>query len=75
MNDIYSNLDIHCGNKIIIELSHYNFDGDNDDAPFNIAEIFIVREKTKEAEEERVNAVKIYGDDNKKIKIEILCKI
>ena len=75
MNDIYSNLDIHGGNKIIIELSHYNFDGDIDDAPFNIAEIFIVREKTKEAEEERMNAVKIYGDDNKKIKVEILCKI
>ena len=75
MSDIYSNLDIHGGNKIIIELSHYNFDSNSEDAQFNVAEIFIVREKTGEAEEERVNAVKIYGDDNKKIKVEILCKI
>ena len=73
MSDIYTKHDIHGGNKIVIELSHYNDDGGNDN-PFDIAEIFIVREETREDEEEKMSAMKIYGDDNKKIKVEILCK-
>ena len=31
--------------------------------------------KFKEDEEEKMSAVKIYGDTNKKIKVEILCKL
>ena len=74
MSDIYTKHDIHGGNKIVIELSHYNATDDDKDDPFDIAEVFIVREKTKEVEEEKMSAVKIYGDDNKKIKVEVLCR-
>ena len=75
MSDIYTMNHIHGGNKIIIELFHYNNTDDDKDDPFDIAEIYIVREKTKEDEEEKMSAVKIYGDTNKKIKVEILCKL
>ena len=73
MSDIDTKCDVHGGNKIVIELNHYNADGAND-KPFDIAEIYVIREKTEKAEEEKMSALKIYGDDNKKIKIEILCK-
>ena len=74
MSDIYTVNHIYGGNKIIIELIHYNTTDDNKDDPFDIAEIYIVREKTEKTEEEKMDAVKIYGDNNKRIKVEVLCK-
>ena len=74
MSDIHTVNHIYGGNKIIIELTHYNATDDDKDTPFDIAEIYVIREKTEETEEEKMSAVKIYGDDNKKIKVEILCQ-
>jgi|TARA_R100001244_G_scaffold1923_1_gene3159 hypothetical protein len=71
MSDIYIKHEIHGGNKIVIELVPHELD---DDTSFDIAKIHVVREKTSEVEEEKISIVEVYGDDNKKIKVEVLCR-
>ena len=76
MSDIYIKHEIHGGNKIVVELVPHELDADTS---FDIAKIHVVREKTKEmdltvVEEEKISIVEVYGDDNKKIKVEVLCR-
>ena len=71
MSEIYTKHEVHGGSKIMVELIPHNID---DDTSFDIAKILVVREKTEETQEEKISVIEVYGDDNKKIKVEILCK-
>jgi len=71
MSEIYTKHEVHGGNKVVVELIPHNID---DDTSFDIAKILVVREKTEETQEEKISVIEVYGDDNKKIKVEILCK-
>jgi len=71
MSEIYTKHEVHGGNKVVVELIPHNIDNDTS---FDIAKILVVREKTEETQEEKISVIEVYGDDNKKIKVEILCK-
>jgi len=71
MSEIYTKHEVHGGNKVVVELIPHNIDND---ISFDIAKILVVREKTEETQEEKISVIEVYGDDNKKIKVEILCK-
>ena len=73
MSEIYTKHEVHGGSKIIIEISHYDNGGENDKS-WDVAEIFVIKEKTKDFEEKKVNVLKVYGNYSENIKVEVLCK-
>ena len=69
MSGIYTRHNVYGGSKIIIEIDHHN-----SDEPWDMAKIFVIREKTEKNQEEKIEVIEIYGDENKKMKVEVLCK-
>ena len=69
MSGIYTRYNVHGGSKIIIEIDHHD-----SDKPWDMAKIFVIKEKTEKNQEEKMEIIEIYGDENKKMKVEVLCK-